>query len=268
MKSILWLCPLLMMAIIAAILMYYGFTVWSSLLIAALLVCPVIIVYGIVKALGRNMEVQEGMIPHTRGMPLNWAAPFYDWGCRKAGLGPRFRQETIRQAELKPGERVLDVGCGTGVLTRLAAEAVGTSGKATGIDPAPKMILRARKNASAERSSAEFRLAVIEDLPFEDNSFDCVLSSLMLHHLPPDLKPLGLGEVKRVLRPGGRLVLVDIGRPESRLWWPVVWPLLLWSFTKDQVSGRMSEFFEKAGFSKHERVGSWMKLLSFWVVFK
>lgn len=268
MKSILWLCPLLMMAIIAAILMYYGFTVWSSLLIAALLVCPVIIVYGIVKALGRNMEVQEGMIPHTRGMPLNWAAPFYDWGCRKAGLGPRFRQETIRQAELRPGERVLDVGCGTGVLTMLAAEAVGTSGKAMGIDPAPKMILRARKNASAERSSAEFRLAVIEDLPFEDNSFDCVLSSLMLHHLPPDLKPLGLGEVKRVLRPGGRLVLVDIGRPESWLWWPVVWPLLLWSFTKDQVSDRMSEFFEKAGFSKHERVGSWMKLLSFWVVFK
>jgi len=268
MKSILWLCPLLMMPIIAAILMYYGFTVWSSLLIAALLVCPVIIVYGIVKALGRNMEVQEGMIPHTRGMPLNWAAPFYDWGCRKAGLGPRFRQETIRQAALRPGERVLDVGCGTGVLTRLAAEAVGTSGKAMGIDPAPKMILRARKNASAERSSAEFRLAVIEDLPFEDNSFDCVLSSLMLHHLPPDLKLLGLGEVKRVLRPGGRLVLVDIGRPESRLWWPVVWPLLLWSFTKDQVSGRVSEFFKKAGFSKHERVGSWMKLLSFWLVFK
>jgi len=268
MKSILWLCPLLMMAIIAAILMYYGFTVWSSLLIAALLVCPVIIVYGIVKALGRNMEVQEGMIPHTRGMPLNWAAPFYDWGCRKAGLGPRFRQETIRQAALRPGERVLDVGCGTGVLTRLAAEAAGTSGKAIGIDPAPKMILRARKNASAQRSGAEFRLSVIEDLPFEDNSFDCVLSSLMLHHLPPDLKLLGLGEVKRVLRPGGRLVLVDIGRPESRLWWPVLWPLLLWSFTKDQVSGRMSGFFEKAGFSKHERVGSWMKLLSFWVVFK
>ena len=163
---------------------------------------------------------------------------------------------------------MLDVGCGTGVLTRLAAEAVGTSGKAIGIDPAPKMILTARKNASAERSSAEFRIAAIEDLPFEDNSFDCVLSSLMLHHLPPDLKLLGLGEVKRVLRPGGRLVLVDIGRPESRLWWPVLWPLLLWSFTKDQVSGRVSEFFEKAGFSKHERVGSWMKLLSFWLVFK
>ena len=267
MKNILWICPILMMIVLMVVFMYFGFTLWSSLLIAALLICPVIILYGIVKALRRESPL-EGMLPHTRGMPLDRVAPFYDWGCRKAGLGPRFRQETIRQAALRPGERVLDVGCGTGVLTRRAAEAVGLSGKAVGIDPAPKMIAMARKNASAERSNAEFRIAVIEDLPFEDNSFDCVLSSLMLHHLPPDLKLLGLGEVKRVLRPGGRLVLVDIGRPESRLWWVVIWPLLLWSFTKDQVSGRVSVYFEKAGFSSHERVGSWMKLLSFWVVLK
>src|SRR4030067_2596556 len=213
MKNILWICPILMMIVLMVVFMYFGFTLWSSLVIAALLICPVIILYGIVKALRRESPL-EGMLPHTRGMPLDWVAPFYDWGCRKAGLGPRFRQEAIRQTALRPGERVLDVGCGTGVLTRRAAEAVGLSGKAVGIDTAPKMIAMARKNASAERSNAEFRIAVIEDLPFEDNSFDCVLSSLMLHHLPPDLKLLGLGQVKRVLRTGGRLVLVDIGRPE------------------------------------------------------
>src|SRR4030067_1661700 len=133
MKNILWICPILMMIVLMVVFMYFGFTLWSSLLIAALLICPVIILYGIIKALRRESPL-EGMLPHTRGMPLNWAAPFYDWGWRKGGLGPRFRQATIRQAALRPGERVLDVGCGTGVLTRLAGGAGGTSGKDIGID--------------------------------------------------------------------------------------------------------------------------------------
>src|SRR3990172_8345601 len=147
-------------------------------------------------------------------MSLNWLAPIYDWWCLKIGLGPGFREETLHYAGLKSGERVLDVGCGTGVLTRMAAKAVGS---AVGIDPAPKMIDIARKNVIIENSNAEFRLAVIENFPFEDNSFDCVLSSFMIHHLPPDLKLKGLAEVHRVLKPGGRFLAVDISRPSTLL---------------------------------------------------
>ncbi|MBI3067327.1 MAG: methyltransferase domain-containing protein [Betaproteobacteria bacterium] len=155
---------------------------------------------------------------------MEWLAPVYDRYCKVIGLGERFRTDTLRHAQLKPGDRVLDVGCGTGVLTRLAQDAVSPQGTAIGIDPGPAMIAQARDNARAAGNRAEFRLAAVERLPFPDASFDVVLSSLMFHHLPPETKREGLREVLRVLIPGGRLVLVDVGKPGHFLWWLVVWP--------------------------------------------
>src|SRR3970282_122473 len=187
--------------------------------------------------LNSSKRKKQGVIPEasvqTRGMPLNWLAPVYDRICSAFGLGLAFRDTTLRYAALKPGERVLDVGCGTGVLTRLAAEIGGQEGRAVGIDVAPMMISIAKENATREKIRTDFRVATIENLPFEDNSFDCVLSSLMIHHLPPDLKLTGLTEVYRVLKPGGRLLAVDIHRPTNPLWWIVVWLLYLTKFTRD-----------------------------------
>ncbi len=201
-------------------------------------------------------------------MPLNWLAPVYDRICSTFGLGLAFREITLRYAALKPGERVLDVGCGTGVLTRLASEVVGEKGQTVGIDPATKMISIAKEKAAIEKSRAEFRGAAIENLPFEDSSFDCVLSSLMIHHLPPDLKLTGLTEIYRVLRPGGRLVAVDIYRPVNPLWWIIVWALYLTKFTRDNVAGRLPSYFRKAGFPQVETVGHWKGIFTFWLAHK
>ena len=206
--------------------------------------------------------------PRTRGAVMNWQAPFYDPGCRLVGLGENFRRETLRHAALRRGERVLDAGCGTGVLTCLAAEAVGPDGSVIGIDPAPLMIAVARRQAQRAASRAQFRLGVIERLAFADESFDVVLASLMLHHLPPDLKRDGLREVHRVLKAGGRLVAVDLDRPGRRAWWLVAWPFLMSRFIGDNLRGRIPHFLREAGFGPAVQAGCRFSLIKTWVARK
>jgi ubiquinone/menaquinone biosynthesis C-methylase UbiE len=92
----------------------------------------------------------------------------------------------------------------------MAAEQAGVDARVAGIDASPEMIEQARKKAAKENGEIDFRVAPIEKLPYGDGEFDVVLSSLMLHHLPDDLKEQGLAEVRRVLKPGGRLIAVDI----------------------------------------------------------
>lgn len=209
-------------------------------------------------------QPEKEPIPATRGAVMNRQAPFYDLGCALVGLGRRFRAETLRHAALRPGERVLDVGCGTGVLTRLAAEAVGLRGRVIGLDPAARMIAVARHHAVGEGSRAEFQVGVIERLPFPGASFDVVLSSLMLHHLPPDLKRAGLAELYRVLRPGGRLLAVDLDRPDHALWWLLFGPWLMVPMIAENLRGAIPDYLRSAGFDPVRTAGRWSRLLTFW----
>ena len=119
---------------------------------------------------------------------------------------------TVDQALIKPGDSVLDVGCGTGEVTILA-KTRAQNGNVYGIDPAPEMIAVARKKAARKGLDIDFRVGVIEALPFADSSIDVVTSSLMMHHLPEDLKTRGLAEVYRIIKPGGRLLIADFERP-------------------------------------------------------
>lgn len=131
------------------------------------------------------------------------------------GREGRFRAEQVRLARLAPDESVLDVGCGTGGLALAAAKAVGPGGAVIGIDPSPEMIGRARGKARRSHSRATFQTAVIEALPFPEASFDAVTISLVLHQLPSDVLHAGIAEVRRVLKPGGRLFVLDMGGPQA-----------------------------------------------------
>ncbi len=133
------------------------------------------------------------------------------------GQEKAFRKNIIRSASIPAGATVLDVGCGTGTLALLAKEEAGEQGKVFGIDAAPEMIEVARQKSHQQNCDVTFRQAVIEALPFEDSTFDIVLSSLMFHHLPDDLKKQGLTEIYRVLKPEGRLLIVDMSRPTNFL---------------------------------------------------
>jgi len=124
---------------------------------------------------------------------------------------------TIDQALLKPGESVLDVGCGSGGVTIPAKEAVGPEGESSGIDPSGEMIAVARRKARRNGIDIDFQIGVIEALPFPNAAFDAVTSSLMMHHLPEELQLKGLTEIYRVLKPGGRLLIVDAMRPKGYL---------------------------------------------------
>lgn len=148
----------------------------------------------------------------TEGHVIRWAR-LYDLGTTLLSFGrlPVLHGRTVELAAIAPGERVLDVGCGPGRLAILAAAAAGPGGEVCGIDPAPEMVELARRNAARAGARVRFEVGVIEALPFPDARFDVVLSSLMLHHLPDELKRRGLAEVCRVLKPGGRLVAIDFG---------------------------------------------------------
>ena len=124
---------------------------------------------------------------------------------------------TIDQAQLKPGESLLDVGCGTGGVTIPGKKRVGQSGKAAGIDPSPEMIAVASQKAKKADLEIDFRLGVIESLPYPDATFDVVTSSLMMHHLSRDLQVKGFAEIYRVLKSGGRLLIADTMRPRGFL---------------------------------------------------
>ena len=92
---------------------------------------------------------------------------------------------------------------------------MGAAGRVYGIDPGDQQIVRARSKAERRNLPIDFQIGVIENLPFPDQMFDVVLSTLMIHHLPRDLKRQGLAEIARVLKPGGRLVIADFKRPEE-----------------------------------------------------
>jgi len=116
----------------------------------------------------------------------------------------------------RPGDRVLDVGCGTGYFARQVAEAVGPEGSVLGVDAAPEMVDYANRATRGLRQlRCQVGLAESLDLPSEH--FDVVVSSLMMHHLPADLRLPALREMRRVLRPGGRLLVADFRPPTGRL---------------------------------------------------
>jgi ubiquinone/menaquinone biosynthesis C-methylase UbiE len=169
----------------------------------------------------RHSEASEASATETKRLigSGGWRHDLMEWFFDTFlfhGQVRELRQRTATLARMQPGEQVLDVGCGTGTLAMEVARSVGRAGRVAGVDPGTEQIARARSKVARRNMPIDFQIGVIEQLPFPDQTFDVVLSTLMMHHLPDDLKRQGLAEIARVLKPGGRLVIADFKRKQER----------------------------------------------------
>jgi ubiquinone/menaquinone biosynthesis C-methylase UbiE len=150
----------------------------------------------------------------TTGIVLHKAL-LYDAFLWLVSLGRErtYREKALDLVSLKPCESVLDIGCGTGTLAIAAKRRIGHGGRACGVDASPEMLARARKKADKAGVQVTFERGIVEALPFPDHQFDAVLSTVMLHHLGRAARQQCAQEVRRVLKPGGRVLAVDFAKP-------------------------------------------------------
>ena len=182
----------------------------------------------------------------------DWLLPFYDFFTKLLGADA-VHKRLIKQASVRPGDFVLEIGCGTANLAILAKRS-NPAAEVFGIDPDPKALARARKKASHNGLKLEFREAFTEDLPFADASFDKVLSAFMLHHIDPECRVTVLLEVRRVLKPGGSLHLADFEHGEHPRSHHS--PHAPRGISPSHAQSGISLLMEEAGFREAKRVAS------------
>jgi ubiquinone/menaquinone biosynthesis C-methylase UbiE len=148
---------------------------------------------------GRNIRTTGKLVGH--GRYEFFAAAFF------GGSRRRIFTKLAAASGARPGHRVLDVGCGTGYFTRVIAKAVAPDGTAEGVDPSGEAIAQARSRTSL--ANCTFSDGVAEALDAPDGSYDVVVTSLTIHHLPEALRARAIDEMFRVLCPGGSVLIAD-----------------------------------------------------------
>lgn len=156
----------------------------------------------------------------------------------------RFRQLALRELPIEAETKVLDLCCGSGQTTQFL---VMRSQQVTGLDASPKSIRRAKHNVPA----ANYVEGWAEDLPFADQEFDVVHTSVALHEMQPDQLQQILREVYRVLRPGGYFALIDLHKPTNPIFWPGL-ATFMWLFETETawklINSDLPQLLEQVGF--------------------
>ncbi len=195
----------------------------------------------------------------TEGQVIHWA-PVYDmvfgWFLR------RTHGTVVELAAPIAGERVLDVGCGTGSLAVALRASVGSTGSVHGVDASPEMIEVARRKALKVGVDVDFQVGLAEAIPFPKETFDVVVSQLAIHHLPGDLKQRSFAEMHRVLKSDGRCMIVDFEPPKTVLGRSVarvfLGPVMMRTDVRDYCA-----LMEAAGFNNVETGQTRHRMLAF-----
>ena len=181
-----------------------------------------------------------------------WRLPLYDPFVKLLG-GDVARRALLNQVALRPGQRVLDVGCGTGTLATLIKQ-LHPKVEVLGLDPDPKALARARGKAQSAAVSVQFDQGFGDELPYPGASFDRVFSSFMFHHLPAEEKGSTLREIRRVLKTGGELRMMDFEGPHG-VHGLLARVLHANKTLADNAEDRVFSLMREAGFADPKKVG-------------
>jgi ubiquinone/menaquinone biosynthesis C-methylase UbiE len=183
---------------------------------------------------------------------FRWLTPLFDPVTACTARERVFKSRVLEHARLEPGTTVLDLACGTGTLAIAAATNTGAA-TIVGADADPTVLRRARAKAGAAGVQVQFDEAFSTDLPYTDANFDVVLSTLFFHHLRDDDKRRTAAEILRVLKPRGRFVLGDVGRPQDPLMHVAVRATVQLldgrETTSANIAGKLPRILEEAGFA-------------------
>ncbi len=182
--------------------------------------------------------------------------PFYDFIQKWVVRDYRYKDRLITQADIQPGQRVLDLGCGTGTLA-ISVKERQPEALVTGLDADQQMLNMARYKSRKAGVEVKFDEGMTFDLPYPDASIDRILSSIMIHHLKTPDKLRTAKEVQRVLKPGGQLHVVDFGKPVT-FYGKVLAPFLHeFEEANDNIDGRLPEIFGAPGLHMEIKAHFW-----------
>ena len=193
----------------------------------------------------RNKEI-------IHALKYSWLTKFYDpvihWTMRET----TFRNQLIIASKIKPKQKILDVGCGTGSLL-LRIKGFEKEAEVFGLDADLQILEYANDKFKNANLKVALDVGYSDKLPYHDNFFDKVFSSLLLHHLSTENKIRTLIEMFRVLKPGGELLISDWDKPDNKILrsaFLIVQLLDGFETTDDNVKGKIPVFIKKAGFDE------------------
>lgn len=183
----------------------------------------------------------------------NFLTPFYDFSCWILGLGPKFKQKILNSVEIRSGDKIADIACGTGVFLKVAKQKYPHT-NLIGLDPDEKALSIAKNRLEKAGLQVDLQKAFAEALPLEAESVDVCFTTLALHHMPDPIKKKAIKEMYRILKKGGKIVVTDFGKSNSI----VLRKLLSWEnieYLEGNLAGLVEIFLEETGFKNLRKTG-------------
>lgn len=206
-------------------------------------------------------------VRYIPALRFHWLTRFYDGVVSLFLREARFRDMTLDAIGDRVPYRILDMGCGTGSLTVRVKQRFPQA-DVIGVDVDASILTLSRSKASDLNLEIQFYQCSVEDLSglsaMKSGHMECIVSSLVFHHLTADQKRDALSEAYRLMEPGGRLILADWGKPKNvlmRLAFLLVQVLDGFANTQDNRNGRIPDLMKNAGFDKVSEFGSMNSLL-------